>query len=220
MSHLFSSLTLRMRPRAWAWAAAIGGAALLSGCVVAPLNDGYADYGYTSTTVYTNYDYPPPPRVEYRTIAPSPHHLWVDGGWYWGGSRYDWRPGRWAPPGYRHAPPPLWPRAHTPRPHFGPPPGPGRPMVRPDGRPRSPLFRSETQRPRPQFGPDQRPSPPQARPDGNARPPQMRPDRPMPPQARPDRPRSDDARPQRPPRGDGDERRSQRRDRDEDRRRP
>lgn len=223
MSNRLSSLTLRMRPLVWAWAAALGGAAVLSGCVVAPLDDGYADYGYTSTTVYTDYGYPPPPRVEYRTIAPSPTHIWVDGDWYWGGSRYDWRPGRWAPPGYRHVPPPLWPRAHTPRPHFGHPPGPSRPMVRPDERPRSPLFRSEPNRPRPQLGPSQRPSPPQARPDGNARPPQMRPDRPIPPpQARPDRQRSDDARPQRPPRGDGDERRPQRRDRDrdDDRRRP
>lgn len=227
MSIRFSSLTPRMYPHAWAWAAALGGVAALSGCVVAPIDDGYGDpgYSYSSTTVYTNYGYPPPPRVEYRTMAPSPSHIWVGGDWFWAGSRYDWRPGRWAAAGYRPAPPPPpRPMVQPQRPPVWNAPRPDRPMVRPDERPRPPQFRPEHNRPQPpQFNPGQRPPGPQARPEGNARPP-MRPDRPMgqPPQARPDRPdrpQSDNARP---PRGDGGDRRPppQRRDRDEERRQP
>lgn len=197
-----------------AWAAGLLGALVLGGCVVAPMDDGYADYGYSSTTVYTNYGYPPPPRVEYRSVAPAPGYAWVGGDWYWGGSRYDWRPGRWAVPGYRAAPPPH-------RPMMLPPPRPDRPMVRPDQRPRPSQF-SPGQRPPPsQFNPGQRPPPPQARPDGGARPPQVRPDRPMPgPQMQPDRPRPENARPSR---GEGAERRQpfrNRDQRDEERRQP
>ncbi|HEY4664268.1 MAG TPA: hypothetical protein VIG85_04710 [Comamonas sp.] len=174
------------------WAFSLLALAAMSGCVVAPMDDGYAEYGYTSTTVYTDYGHPPPPRVEYRTVAPSPHHVWVAGDWFWGGSRYDWRPGRWAPPGYRPAPPPHRPMVQPPRPpHIMPPPNPRPPVVRPDDRPRPPQFRPDQPRPRP----------PQMRPDGGQRPPQMRPDQPRPPQARPNRPpQREDARP---PRRDG-----------------
>ena len=111
----FSSTALRRRMWGAAWV--LGGAALLSGCVVAPVDDGYAGYGYSSTTVYTNYGYPPPPRVEYRYAAPSPSYVWIGGDWLWTGSRYDWRPGRWAPPGHRHvAPPPPPPKKTRERP--------------------------------------------------------------------------------------------------------
>lgn len=51
----------RFSPRGWAALGVAGAVALLSGCVVAPVDDGYADYGYSSTTVYTTYGYPPPP---------------------------------------------------------------------------------------------------------------------------------------------------------------
>lgn len=146
MPFTVSDLKRRMHPRVWALLAAVGGAALLSGCVVAPVDDGHVDYGYTSTTVYTTYGHPPPPRVEYRTIAPSPHHIWVGGDWLWSGSRYHWRPGRWAPPGHRWAPPP-----------------PPRPLFRPDRHPRPPHIR-----------PDARPRPPQLRPQRPDRPPHMR----------------------------------------------
>lgn len=210
-----SSLTPRPPLRVWAWAAALGGAAALSGCVVAPIDDGYGDpgYSYSSTTVYTDYGYPPPPRVEYRTVAPSPSHIWVGGDWFWAGSRYDWRPGRWAAPGYRPAPPPPPPRpmVQPPRPPVWNAPRPDRPAVRPDDRPRPPQFNA----------PSPRLQPPQARPDGDRRP-QARPDRPMPPpQARPERPRDDGAHSARGARGDGAERSTprQRRDRDEDHRR-
>lgn len=189
------------QPRVWAALGVAGGAALLSGCVVAPLDDGYADYGYSSTTVYTQYGYPPAPRVEYRTVAPSPHHVWEGGDWLWGGSRYDWRPGRWASPGYRPVPPPPRPYMHAP---------PSRPLFRPDERRRLPHARPEMSRPRP----------PEGRPDGH-RPPRQQMQQPWSPapQARPDRPRAHEARPDR-PRHDGDERRGppQRRDRDDDRR--
>lgn len=57
--------------------ACLGGAALLSGCVVPPV-----DSSYSSTTVYTTYGYPPPPRVDYRYRAPSPRHVWQAGGWF------------------------------------------------------------------------------------------------------------------------------------------
>ncbi|WP_291589262.1 YXWGXW repeat-containing protein, partial [Comamonas sp. UBA7528] len=82
------------------------GAAALTGCVVPPVDSGYSSAGYydASTVVYTQYGSPPPPRVEYRTVSPYPDYVWVGGDWFWGGSRYDWRPGRWEPP-HRA---PLW----------------------------------------------------------------------------------------------------------------
>lgn len=175
MSSTVSYHPRRISARLWAAAAAVGGAALLSGCVVAPLDDGYTDYGYTSTTVYTTYGHPPPPRVEYRYAAPSPTHIWVGGDWFWGGSRYDWRPGYWAPPGYRPVPRPPHP-GYAPRPPVRPmPPMPSRPSIRPDEHPR----------------------PPHWRPDGGQRPPQVQPPVPsQPPIGRPDRPRPGADRPQ------------------------
>lgn len=175
MSSTVSYHPRRISARLWAAAAAVGGAALLSGCVVAPLDDGYTDYGYTSTTVYTTYGHPPPPRVEYRYAAPSPTHIWVGGDWFWGGSRYDWRPGYWAPPGYRPVPRPPHP-GYAPRPPVRPmPPMPSRPSIRPDEHPR----------------------PPHWRPDGGQRPPQVQPPVPSkPPIGRPDRPRPGADRPQ------------------------
>ena len=38
----------RFSPRCWAALGVAGAVALLSGCVVAPVDDGYADYGYLS----------------------------------------------------------------------------------------------------------------------------------------------------------------------------
>lgn len=205
MPFTISHFKTRSSARIWTAVAAVGGAAVLSGCVVAPMDDGYADYGYTSTTVYTTYDRPPPPRVEYRTIAPSPSHVWVGGDWFWDGGRYDWRPGRWAPPGYRPAPPP-------PRPHIQPPPRaphgvgaapqPRPPVARPDQRPRPPEFNA-----------GQRPPAPNANPDSGRRPPLMRPGGMHPEQARQQ---------QSPQRGDDREHRSapSRGERNDDRRRP
>lgn len=113
----FSVLSIQpYRPaRVWAAILSVAGSALLGGCVVAPVSDGY---GYTTTTVYTNYGYPPPPRVEYRAVAPSPYHVWIDGEWFWTGARYDWHPGRWAHPGYRPPPPPPRPVLQPPRPPY------------------------------------------------------------------------------------------------------
>ena len=146
----------------------LGGALLLSGCVVAP-TDGYhtgvydsPGYYSSSTVVYTQYGSPPPPRVEYRTVAPGPGYAWVGGDWVWGGSRYDWRPGRWVPPHGRapewrdrnpHQPPPrIDNRPHRPAPGANPPqmrpPERGRPdEPRPDMRPQNP--RPDVQRPAP-----------------------------------------------------------------------
>jgi WXXGXW repeat (2 copies) len=41
---------------------------------------------------------PPPARVEVRPVAPSPHHVWLEGHWAWRGRRYVWLPGYWALP--------------------------------------------------------------------------------------------------------------------------
>lgn len=227
--------------RLWAAAAVVGGAAVLSGCVVAPLDDSYADYGYTSTTVYTHYGYPPPPRVEYRYAAPTPSHIWIGGDWFWGGSRYDWRPGYWAPPGYRHSvrPPHHGVAPHRPMPsrpsvHPGAPhrPHQGRlgdgvrppharptvpvppPSVRPE-RPRPPHWGQGNGGERPQVRPFRPDHPPQARPE-RPRPSDMRPgaERPR-PGMRPDRPRGE-ARPARPSEG-GESRRFPQRERERDR---
>ncbi len=64
----------RFSPRGWAALGVAGAVALLSGCVVAPADDGYADYGHSSTTVYPTYGHPPPPPVEDRTGAPPPKY--------------------------------------------------------------------------------------------------------------------------------------------------
>lgn len=179
----------------------LGSAAILVGCVAVP-DGGYENYSYTSTVVYSDYDYPPPPRVEYRTVAPSAAHIWVGGNWFWGGSRYDWRPGYWAAPGYRQPPPrPGYrpPRPHHP-PHAGHRPGQRPPVGHPDHRPRPPHAQ-----------PGHRPPPDQGRPPPPQRPPQEH--------VRPQRPSSEQARPQRPSRGDGGHRGpSHGRDRDHDRR--
>ena len=43
---------------------------------------------------------PPAPRVEVRTVAPSPNHTWIDGHWAWRGNRHVWMGGHWVmPPG-------------------------------------------------------------------------------------------------------------------------
>jgi hypothetical protein len=39
---------------------------------------------------------PPPPRVEYIPVAPSPMHVWVKGYYYQRHNHYYWRPGHYA----------------------------------------------------------------------------------------------------------------------------
>jgi hypothetical protein len=41
---------------------------------------------------------PPAPRVEVRTVAPSPRHVWVPGHWRWHGNRHDWVGGHYVTP--------------------------------------------------------------------------------------------------------------------------
>ncbi len=41
---------------------------------------------------------PPAARVEVRTRAPSPRHVWLAGHWRWDGHKYAWVGGRWALP--------------------------------------------------------------------------------------------------------------------------
>lgn len=78
-------------------AVALGCAALLGGCVVAPVDPGYS---------YTTYGAPPPARYEVVPVAPSAAYVWTPGIWLWGGSRYDWRPGYWGPRGHGWGPGP------------------------------------------------------------------------------------------------------------------
>lgn len=77
---------------------ALGSGVLLTGCVVAPAYpvDSY-NYGYAGADVYAPMA-PPALRAEIIPIAPSPAYMWIGGSWGWSGSRYDWRPGRWAMP--------------------------------------------------------------------------------------------------------------------------
>lgn len=189
--------------------AAIVGAALLSGCVVPPMEGGYASGAYydNSTVVYTRYGYPPPPRVEYRTVSPSADYLWIGGGWDWNGRRYDWRPGRWDPPHY--GPGPQW-RPQPSRPSWNPPgPQPSRPSWNPPGpQPSQPSWNGPPPRPRPDAPQAQ---PPRPGPGPGGRPDWVRPDRPRPgqpeggpPQAgRPQPSQPQPGQPQRPPRQDG-----------------
>ena len=64
-------------------------------------DDGY----YDDDDGYSVYDAPPTPRAAgpgygYRSACPGPNYLWIDGFWNWGGSRYAWRGGYWAPRPY------------------------------------------------------------------------------------------------------------------------
>jgi hypothetical protein len=40
---------------------------------------------------------------------PGPGYAWVDGYWFWGGGRYEWRPGVWQRPPYAGA---YWNHPH------------------------------------------------------------------------------------------------------------
>ena len=84
-------------PRRAMGAGAVAAAALLGGCVVAPIDGGY---GYN----YTTYGSPPPARYEVVPAAPNAAYVWVPGLWLWGGARYDWRPGYWGPRGHGGGP--------------------------------------------------------------------------------------------------------------------
>lgn len=97
------SMWMKLKSGRWAVWTALAGSVVLSGCIVAPVDQGYA---------YTTYGSPPPVRYEAVPVAPSAAYVWTPGIWVWGGARYDWRPGYWAPrgghgpyhrgPGWRH----------------------------------------------------------------------------------------------------------------------
>ena len=111
------------------WMAAGTAAAVLTGCVVPPV-EARGGYYESTTVVYDRYGSPPPARVEYRTVAPAPDYVWVGGAWEWSGSRYNWRPGRWDAPRVGYVAParrddrPSHPPAMDPR--HAPPPDRGR----------------------------------------------------------------------------------------------
>lgn len=78
-------------------AASITVSALMSACVMAPV-DPYYDQPVRLP--------PPPPRHEYLGYPPAPDYVWITGYWGWGGARYEWMPGRWEAPrqGYQWVP--------------------------------------------------------------------------------------------------------------------
>lgn len=53
-----------------------------------------------------------PPRaiVEFRSEAPGPDHVWIEGYYRWDGNSYGWVPGHWerVPSGRRHWVPGRW----------------------------------------------------------------------------------------------------------------
>lgn len=67
-------------------------AALLSGCVVAPVPDSRPYYGEAIMVA------PPPPRIEYVGPPPVVGQIWIGGYWLWAGRRHEWVPGRWENP--------------------------------------------------------------------------------------------------------------------------
>src|SRR4051812_7522557 len=103
-------------------------AAMLSGCVVAPLPPDYPAYpGYRqpveTTVVIDPLFVPPPVRVEIIPPAPVVGYVWIRGAWVWESGRHVWHPGRWLPPehGLGHHPEPG--REHPPEHRPGPYPG-------------------------------------------------------------------------------------------------
>jgi hypothetical protein len=63
---------------------------------------------------------PPAEKTEEMGVAPSPHHSWVRGYWYWHNREYSWHPGYWAdydapvtvaPPALRYEAPGVSPGA-------------------------------------------------------------------------------------------------------------
>lgn len=84
--------------------AVLASAALLSGCVVMPVEGGYRHHDryehYESHDRYDRYEghhthrygHPPPPRAERRPRPPGPGYAWSQGRWVWSGQRYHWQP--------------------------------------------------------------------------------------------------------------------------------
>lgn len=74
------------RFRVAALIAALAGALVLSAC--------------EHVRYYAGVNVGPPPSLVYGPVgvAPYPGWVWADGDYYWGGSRWVWRPGRWARP--------------------------------------------------------------------------------------------------------------------------
>ena len=137
--------------------AVLASAALLSGCVVMPVEGGYRHHDryehYESHDRYDRYEghhahrygHPPPPRAERRPRPPGPGYAWSQGRWVWSGQRYHWQPGRWhyvrpappphvrpGPPPHAHRPGPPPHAQHPPRGHRAPAPPSARPE-RPHG---------------------------------------------------------------------------------------
>jgi WXXGXW repeat (2 copies) len=88
------------------WAAALGAAASLGACVIAPLPGPGGVGPEQGGPVVVAPMAPPPPPAEVIVAAPGPGYLWIGGYWGWAGGRHVWTPGRWTQPrpGYRWVP--------------------------------------------------------------------------------------------------------------------
>ncbi len=94
--------------RRWALATALGSAALLGGCVVAPVpGPVYAEpAGYpVNAGVYAPVA-PPQPYYEVQPAVPFPGAVWISGYWGYNAGRHQWTPGHYERPrpGYRWEP--------------------------------------------------------------------------------------------------------------------
>lgn len=78
--------------------AALIAAAVLSGCVVAPVGPAYGAGGYYDEGVVTAEVAPPAPYVETIPVAPFAGAVWIGGFWDWSGGRHVWRPGHYERP--------------------------------------------------------------------------------------------------------------------------
>jgi WXXGXW repeat (2 copies) len=63
---------------------------------------------WANTRVYVQIG-PPAAIVETRVVAPTPHHVWIEGYHRWDGRAYTWVPGRWELPPARHT---AWVAGH------------------------------------------------------------------------------------------------------------
>ncbi len=57
---------------------------------------------------------PPRARVEVRTRAPGPNHIWISGRWTWSKGKYVWVSGAWVK---RPAPKAVWVSGHWTKKH-------------------------------------------------------------------------------------------------------
>jgi len=86
----------------------LGGAFMLTGCVVRERDTYHPASGEVSTDVEVGGP-PPPEIVETETYSPGPGFVWIGGYYAWAGGRWNWTPGIWVKRPYPGA---VWVRPH------------------------------------------------------------------------------------------------------------